>query len=122
MNLTKAREQLKMYCLTCFLRSFSPQNQRYKSGTLSGADAQAIHATVETLYQDILNCRKLVQGQWPFERRRPITGWDITRLNLLLVELDHSLSIPLFLAATNLTHTQFSEIVPTVERAFFGTN
>lgn len=102
-----------------FLDKFFPQHQQYNLGTFTGADAQALHATVERLYRDILNCRKLVQGQWPFERKRPVTGWDITRLNLLLVELDHSLSIPLFLAASNLTHTKFSEIVQMVERAFF---
>ncbi|MGD9590733.1 MAG: DUF262 domain-containing protein [Pyrinomonadaceae bacterium] len=102
-----------------FLDKFFPQHQQYNLGTFTVADAQALHSTVERLYKDILHCRKLVQGQWPFERRRPITGWDITRLNLLLVDLDHSLSIPLFLAASNLTHTKFSEIVQMVERTFF---
>ncbi len=102
-----------------FLDKFFPEHEHYNSGTFTAADAQTVHATVERLHGEILNCRKLVEGQWPFERKRPVTGWDISRLNLLLVELDHSLSIPLFLAASRLTHTKFSEVVQTVERAFF---
>ena len=99
-----------------FLDKFFPQHE-YISLTLH--DAQQIHATVQNIYEDILNCRKLVEGQWLYSVQQPITSWDRTRLNILLVELGHTLSIPLFLAAAKLDHRSFSEIVQIVERTFF---
>jgi hypothetical protein len=46
-----------------------------------------------------------------YELRQPLTSWDKTRLNILIVELGHTLSIPLLLAASELNQKSFSEIV-----------
>lgn len=99
-----------------FLDKFFPQNQQI---SLTLHHAQQIHETVKNIHEDILKCRKLLKGQWLYPEQQPITGWDRTRLNILLVELGHDLSIPLFLAAAKLDHRLFSEIVQIVERTFF---
>ncbi len=99
-----------------FLDKFFPQNQQ---NSLTPQDAQQIHETVKNIQEDILKCRKLLEGQWLYPDQQPITGWDRSRLNILLVELGHDLSIPLFLAAAKLDHRLFSEIVQIVERTFF---
>ncbi len=99
-----------------FLEKFFPQ---HNNDSFTAQDASQVRLTVRETYEDILDCRKLVEGQWLYPRQQPITGWDISRLNILLVELGHTLSIPLFLAASKLDHRLFSEIVQLVEKAFF---
>jgi Protein of unknown function DUF262/Protein of unknown function (DUF1524) len=99
-----------------FLDKFFPQNQQI---SLTLHHAQQIHETVKNIHEDILKCRKLLKGQWLYPEQQPITGWDRTRLNIILVELGHDLSIPLFLAAAKLDHRLFSDIVQIVERTFF---
>jgi hypothetical protein len=99
-----------------FLDKFFPQNQQI---SLTLHHAQQIYETVKNIHEDILKCRKLLKGQWLYPEQQPITGWDRTRINILLVELGHDLSIPLFLAAAKLDHRLFSEIVQIVERTFF---
>lgn len=99
-----------------FLDKFFPQNQQI---SLTLHHAQQIYETVKNIHEDILKCRKLLKGQWLYPEQQPVTGWDRTRLNILLVELGHDLSIPLFLAAAKLDHRLFSEIVQIVERTFF---
>ncbi len=58
-------------------------------------------------------------GEWLYQAQQPITGWEISRLDLLLKELDHTLSIPLLLAASQLKPQKFSQIVQIIEKAFF---
>lgn len=99
-----------------FLDKFFPMHQ---STSRTESDARQIYDTVKNIYDDILNCRKLVEGQWLYPVQQPVTSWDRSRLNILLVELGHTLSIPLFLAAAKLDHKLFSEIVQMVERTFF---
>ena len=99
-----------------FLDKFFPQ---HKQQNLTEDDAQEINKVVKKTYEDILKCRKLVKGEWLYEIRQPLTSWDKTRLNILIVELGHTLSIPLLLAASELDHTSFSEIVQILERTFF---
>jgi len=99
-----------------FLEGFFPQNQ---SLNLSLQQAQAVQATVQRVYNDFTICKMLVEGQWPFSTQQPVTSWDRTRLSILLVELGHTLSIPLLLAASQLDHRKFSQIVQVIERAFF---
>lgn len=99
-----------------FLDRFFPQHLQL---SLTLNDAKQVHLQVKNVHEDILNCRKLVQGQWLYPDQQPITGWDRSRLSILLVELGHTLSIPLFLAASKLDHRIFSEIVQMVERVFF---
>jgi hypothetical protein len=99
-----------------FLAQFFPQ---YSQNTLQRTEAKQVLKTLQVIYSDIIKCRKLVSGQWLYEPKRPVTGWDRTRLNLLLVELDHVLSIPFLLAASNLDHRMFSDLVQMIERTFF---
>ena len=99
-----------------FLDKFFPQHQ-YIDLKLSEADQ--VKQQVQIIYKNILNARKLVEGQWLYPRQQPITSWDINRLNVLFVELGHTLSIPLFLAAFELDHRKFSELVQIVEKVFF---
>jgi hypothetical protein len=53
----------------------------------------------------------LEDGEWLYADRQPITGWEKSRLNLLLKELNHTSSIPLLLAASQLKPKNFSQIV-----------
>jgi hypothetical protein len=99
-----------------FLDEFFPQHQILN---LTLHDAQQVRSTVRSAYEDILRCRKLVEGQWLYPIQQPITSWDRSRLSILIVELGHTLSIPLFLAASELDHRLFSEIVQLVEIVFF---
>lgn len=99
-----------------FLDKFFPQHQNLN---LTLLEAQQIHQTVQKCYYDILKCKKLVGGQWLYSIQQPVTSWDRTRLNLLIVELGHTLSIPLLLAASELDHRLFSETVQILERVFF---
>jgi hypothetical protein len=99
-----------------FLDKFFPE---HKLGNLTSDDAKKLRCTVKDIYEDILSCRKLKQGQWLYPEQQPITGWDRSRLNILLVELGHDLSISLLLAASKLNHKQFSEVVQIIEKAFF---
>ncbi len=100
-----------------FLDVFFPQH--HQESSLSRDDARKIHSTVNKILQDVKKCRKLVGGQWLYDRKPPITGWDVSRLNILVVELKHTLSIPLLLAASNLDERVFAELVHTIEKAFF---
>lgn len=99
-----------------FLDSFFSQ---HKNKTISVDDARNIREKIKQLNNDIEKCRMLKDGQWPFESKQPITSWDRTRLNILLIQLGHTLSIPLLLAACELDHKIFSDIVQTLERTFF---
>ena len=99
-----------------FLDNFFPQ---HRLNNITPDNAQEILRTVKNIYDDILCCKKLVEGQWLYEVKQPITSWDRTRLNILIVELGHTLSIPFFLAASKLDHVKFSEIVQILESTFF---
>jgi Protein of unknown function DUF262/Protein of unknown function (DUF1524) len=99
-----------------FIDAFFPQ---HKNSTLTSQDAQQVNVKVRDVYEDILKCRKLVDGQWLYPDQQPITGWDRNRLGLLIKELKHELPIPLFLAASKLDHRKFSDIVQIIEKAFF---
>lgn len=99
-----------------FLNKFFPQHLQ---ASLNHKDAQQIHSQIKCIHEDIFNCRKLLQGQWLYAAQPPVTSWDRSRLSILLAELGHTLSIPLFLAASKLDHKTFSETVQMVERVFF---
>jgi hypothetical protein len=102
-----------------FCNQFFPQHEQHRQLGLNVHDAQEVRVKVKEVQEDIDKCRKLTDGDWLHEKKRPVTSWDHERVNILMVELGHSLSIPLFLAASILDHRLFSEIVQTVERTFF---
>ena len=99
-----------------FLDKFFPE---HKKTDLQAENAEEIRKTMQDIQKYIVKCRKLVQGQWLYPDKQPITAWDRTRLNLVVVELGHTLSIPLLLSASQLDHKKFSKIVQMVERTFF---
>lgn len=102
-----------------FLEGFFPEHKKHKTEEFSNCESQKIYQTVKNIHEDIFKCRKLLEGQWLYTTQQPITNWDRTRLNILVKELDHTLSVPLFLAASQLDHRIFSEIVQIVEKVYF---
>jgi len=99
-----------------FIDAFFPQ---HKNSKLTGTDAEQIYKTLGDIEKDIIKCRKLEDGEWLYADQQPITGWDKSRLNLLLKELNHTSSIPLLLAVSQLEPRKFSQIVQILEKAFF---
>src|SRR5690606_30069273 len=62
-----------------FLNLFYPQ---HSNGTINAAEASQIQAKTQELYAQILLCRKLSKGIWPFEDNNPrLTQWDKNRLS-----------------------------------------
>jgi len=99
-----------------FIDAFFPQ---HKESNFTKTDADKIYQTLRDIDKDIIKCRKLEDGEWLYANQQPITGWERSRLNLLLKELDHTLPIPLLLAASQLEPRKFSQIVQIIEKAFF---
>jgi uncharacterized protein with ParB-like and HNH nuclease domain len=102
-----------------FLDGFFPEHKQHKINSFADTESKQVYQTVKNIHDDILKCRKLLEGQWLYPTQQPITNWDKTRLSILLKELDHTLSVPLFLAASQLDHKIFSQIVQIVEKVFF---
>ncbi|MBD2730835.1 DUF262 domain-containing protein [Nostoc sp. FACHB-892] len=102
-----------------FLDKFFPQHKNHKTENFKEDEVIEVHTKLNNIHDDIKSCRLLVEGQWLYEVKQPIMSWDRTRLNLLLKELDHELSVPLFLAASKLDHKRFAEIVQILEKVFF---
>lgn len=102
-----------------FLNDFFPEHSKHQTEEFSDCESKQIYQTIKNIYEDILKCRKLQKGEWLYTEKQPITNWDRTRLNILVKELDHTLSVPLFLAASQLDHKIFSEIVQIVEKVYF---
>jgi len=99
-----------------FLENFFSQHHNIE---LTPSQAETVRKSARQIEADIEKCRDLLEGEWPFQRQHPITNWDITRLKTLLVELGHTLSIPLLLAASKLDHRKFADLVQVVERIYF---
>jgi hypothetical protein len=107
-----ARPQPSMF-LDEFIKVFFPDTVN------SLEEATKVLDELREISYDVEKCRKLKSGQWLYAEGMPITSWDRTRLSLLIVELGHSLCMPLLLSASKLDHRIFSEIVQCVERVFF---
>ena len=99
-----------------FLEKFFPENLVLN---LTLLQAQQVRSNVKTVFDDILRCRSLTEGQWLYPIQQPITSWDRTRLSIVLAELGHTLAIPMLIAAASLDHRKFSEIVQMIERTYF---
>ncbi|MCX2741456.1 DUF262 domain-containing protein [Pontibacter anaerobius] len=99
-----------------FLSQFYPQNS---NAAISTINANEILTTTRNVHKDILNCRKITNGIWPYQLTSPITLWDANRLTLLIKDLRLTLAMPLLLAACNLDQRQFSTIVQMFERFMF---
>ena len=99
-----------------YLEAFYPH---YKKPNLLMSEADETQIETRKLLEEISNCRKLANGEWVFPILQPIEAWDRNRLNLLIKELKSTNSMPLLLAACQLDHKRFSEIVQCVERFTF---
>ena len=99
-----------------FLSAFYPESGKDK---LTSAEADTVFITTQNIKYEIENARKLEQGEWIFPIAQPITSWDRNRLSLLMRELQNASSIPLLLAAAQLDHKKFAEIVSLAERMMF---
>ncbi|MDM1465252.1 DUF262 domain-containing protein [Myroides odoratimimus] len=99
-----------------FLAKFFPDNIKE---TLTPTEASRLHDQVKILKEEINICRKLSQGIWPFPHSNPILAWNRSRLDMLINSLGHTLSMPLLLSASKLSHVVFSELVQLIERFAF---
>ncbi|MEI6410554.1 MAG: DUF262 domain-containing HNH endonuclease family protein [Bacteroidota bacterium] len=99
-----------------FLKAFYPQNTLT---LVSTSDADNILLNTQEVNREIINCRKLTNGEWIFPFGQPITAWDRNRLSLLINELKNKNSMPLLMAAAKLDHKKFAEVVSVMERFMF---
>lgn len=100
-----------------YLDEFYPS---HNNDPVTAANATEIQTTTQTVKSEVELSRKLISGEWPYTPNNPITAWDRNRLTLLILELGHTLSMPLLLsAASQLNHSQFSQIVQVIERFVF---
>ena len=90
-----------------------------QSGNIEKKDAKKILSVLRKLHSDIELCRRITSGEWIYQEKRPVTPWDRTRLRTLVVDLGHTLCVPLLLAASELDHVKFRDIVLMLERSFF---
>ncbi len=98
------------------LKEFYPQAA---CTSLGSSDANMVLNTTENLKNEILTCRKLIDGEWPFAHQSPISSWHRNKLALLVKELGFTLCMPILLAATKLDHRKFFDIVQGLEKFMF---
>ena len=79
----KGKRAAQNALLDNFIDAFFPQN---KNSRLTPTDADKIYQELGDIDKDIIKCRKLENGEWLYQAQQPITGWEISRLNLLLKE------------------------------------
>lgn len=65
------------------------------------------------------NYHKIINGEWPFAEAQPITEWDRNRLKVLVKFLSYDITLPLLLAATEMGHKKYSELVHCLEKFMF---
>jgi hypothetical protein len=113
----KGKRPMKTALFDNFVEGFFPEHSKRK---LSRADAKRVVGTVHQLQKEIVTCRKLNEGEWPYPHANPVKQWDRDRLNLLINALEHKLCMPLLLsAASELDQKRFSALVQLVERFAF---
>ncbi|QBQ10271.1 DUF262 domain-containing protein [Pseudomonas sp. SXM-1] len=82
-------------------------------------DARFILSQLEKIRSDVCTCRSIIKGEWVFDDQRPVTPWDRTRLRSLIVDLGHTLCVPLLLAISDSGHVKFRDVVLMLERSFY---
>ena len=87
--------------------------------TINHANAQTIVSTPENIKNEVLLCRKLLSGEWPFSVQAPVEAWHRSRLDLLINGLGHTLCMPILISAHKLGHQNFYELINTIERFAF---
>lgn len=98
-----------------FMSEIYPERNQ---ASISKADAKQVARTTASLTSEFRVCDLITSAQWPYESAR-ISRWDRNRLHLLIETLDHSLCLPLLMAAEELGEKKFSEIVFLIERFAF---
>lgn len=102
-----------------FLDAFYPSHNN-KPENIIEAQAEKILVTTQSINKEFTQCRKLMSREWPYTYSAPITQWDRDRLHLLVLELGHTLCMPLLLSAIeHLNHKKFSELIQVIERFIF---
>lgn len=98
-----------------FMSAVFPEREK---ASLSKADATRVAKNAETLASEFWTCDAIISAQWPFGSAR-VPRWDRHRLQLLIEVLDHTLCMPLLMAAVRLGQKQFSDVIFLVERFAF---
>lgn len=100
-----------------FMSRIFPEREQ---APISKNQAKEIARKTDLLSMEFTVCDSLLSGQWPFATAT-VPRWDRNRLQLLIEVLDHTLCIPLLLAAHGLGEKKFSQIIFMVERFAFRT-
>ncbi|SDB35911.1 DUF262 domain-containing protein [Pseudomonas sp. NFACC13-1] len=88
-------------------------------GEVNNEQANQCIEGMRLIRSDINLCRKLLAGEWPYEETRAVTPWDKSRLKALIVDLGHTLCVPLLIALAQHDSTVFRDAVLMLERSFF---
>lgn len=83
-------------------------------------EAQAVLETIEWLRDELAVFLKLIDGEWPYERKsgKPtkVRAWQVDRLRRLVITLKHELALPVLLAgARSLDEATFADMVYVLE-------
>lgn len=74
---------------------------------------------VDVMHEASIKFYSIESGEWPYEGMQPITLWDRNRLKNLISYLDYDITLALLIAATNLSHDKFSDLVQVLEKFMF---
>lgn len=85
----------------------------------SDDDRKRVLETIETLHEASTKFYSIESGEWPYEEKQPVTLWNRSRLKNLTRYLDYEITLALLMAATELDHKSFSEIVQILEKFMF---
>lgn len=99
-----------------FMDKFFPQ---HKTNNINIQEAEKIKSVIDSMKHEYDKYSDIISGEWPYLLSQPITQWDIDRLHLLVVDLEHTQCIPLLMAACQLNQREFSEIVQMIELFIF---
>jgi hypothetical protein len=98
-----------------FLSDVFPETQMSSMTSLA---AKSIVANVKQVAKENGLCRQVLSGDWPYSKSK-VKRWERERLKLLTETLDHTVCMPLMLAACKLDEKTFSQIVQATERFAF---
>ena len=101
-----------------FLEEFFPDLFRGEIPRTQEAAAK-LSQCIRNLLLEARNYHKIVNGKWPFNEAQPVTEWDRNRLKVLVKFLSYDITLPLLLAATEMGHKKYSELVHCLEKFMF---
>lgn len=87
--------------------------------SISKSKAKKVAKFTSLVASEYEYCERMLRGDWPWEKST-VAGWDSDRLRLLIESLEHTLCMPLLLAARAcLAQKDFATIVHLTERFAF---